>query len=253
MSDTVLLRWESFFEELQSFICSSNRHLFARNTASESYAQFVIERFELVISSLVNIANVFDGNRPTDEATLQVWYEYTSELQQLIQSCRSLSSEWEAYIDFIHRNPNPDSYRTPVINQPHVQGRPPFQISQDQLSYLASLSFSWTAIAELLGVSRMTVYRRRREFNMLDSSRTPLTDSQLRELIRDWKHEMPTVGETLIIGRLHASGIYVRRHRVRQAICEVDPLSTALRAPHGLSRRHCYSVPAPNSLWHIGE
>ena len=214
----------------------------------------MIERFELIISSLVNITNVFDGSRPIDEATLHVWLEYTSTLQQLIQSCRSLALEWETYIDSIHRNPNPYSYRTPVLNQPHIRGRPSFQISQDQLIYLASLSFSWTEIAELLGVSRMTIYRRRRDFNMLDSSRNAnLADSQLRDLIRGWKHEMPMIGETLILGRLHASGLYVQRQRVRQAIREVDPLNTALRAPHGLSRRHCYSVPAPNSLWHIGE
>lgn len=195
---------------------------------------------------------MFDDNRPTDEAELQVYHDYTSALQQLIQSCRSLTSEWEAYLDSIHRNPNPDSYRAPVTNRPYMRGRPPFQISQDQLSYLASLSFSWTAIAGLLGVSRMTIYRRRRDFNMVDSSRNTITDPQLRELIRDWKHEMPMVGETLIIGRLQASGLYVQRNRVRNAIRAVDPLN-ALRAPHGLSRRHCYSVPAPNSLWHIGE
>ena len=39
------------------------------------------------------------------------------------------------------------------------RGRPRFDISQSQLEYLASLSFSWSEIASLLGVSRMTIYR----------------------------------------------------------------------------------------------
>ena len=38
-------------------------------------------------------------------------------------------------------------------------GRPRFAISRDQLLYLASLSFKWTEIAALLGVSRMIIYR----------------------------------------------------------------------------------------------
>ena len=37
--------------------------------------------------------------------------------------------------------------------------RPRFEISKDQVVYLASLSFTWTEIAALLGVSRMTLFR----------------------------------------------------------------------------------------------
>ena len=39
---------------------------------------------------------------------------------------------------------------------------------------------------------------------------------------------MPTIGETLVIGRLHASGHSVTRERVRCAIRTVDPLNTSL-------------------------
>ena len=85
-----------------------------------------------------------------------------------------------------------DGYHAPLIRQPHVRGSPPFQ-------------FTWTEIAELLGVSRMTIYRRRREFN-ISERRSTLTDLQLNELIRSWKSEMSNVGETLVMGRLHASG-----------------------------------------------
>lgn len=250
----VVLRWESFFEELESFLRSSNRYL-TGDTASESCAHSVIERFGLVMASIVHIINVFNGARPADQELLEVWSEYLLTLQQLLDRCRSLTSQWEAYIESIYRNPFPDRYCAPIIRQPHARGRPPFQISQDQLSYLASLSFTWTEIAELLGVSRMTIYRRRHDFNMLDSAsnRNTLTDLELRELIRSWKSEMPAIGETLVIGRLHACGHYMPREKVRCAIHDVDPLNTALRSPHGLTRRQCYSVPAPNSLWHIGE
>ena len=96
----------------------------------------------------------------------------------------------------------------------HIRGRPSFEISEDQLLYLSSLSFTWTEIASLLGVSRMTIYRRRCNFNMLGLARNTVTDAQLRTMIREWKSEMPAIGETLVVGRLHASGVFVTRERV---------------------------------------
>lgn len=206
--------------------------------------------------NLSNIVDIFNENDPAsgdEEDRLSIWAEYLSTLQQLIISCRGLAAEWEAYIDSLHSNPYPDCYQAPLIYRQNFRGRPPFQISEDQLHYLASLSFTWSEIATLLNVSRMTIYRRRRDFNMLELSRSTLTYSQLKVLIRNWKLEMPTIGESLVIGRLHASGHYVQRDRVRHALRAVDPLNTALRSPHGLTRRQPYSVPAPNSLWHIGN
>ena len=41
----------------------------------------------------------------------------------------------------------------------------------------------------------------------------------------------------------------VTRARVRDALRSVDPINTALRWQGG---RRPYSVPGPNSLWHIG-
>ena len=249
MAAAAVLRWESFFEEVESFIRSSTRQ---QGRASVEYAHFVVERFELIIINLVHIVGLFNNNQPSMERRA-IWSTYLSVLQQLVNCCRHLSSQWGLYIDTVQANPYPDSYAPPLVRRQHFRGRPPFNISQDQLVYLSSMSFTWTEIASLLGVSRMTVYRRRCDFNMLGSRRSTLTDAQLRALIRDWKSEMPAIGETLVIGRLHANGHIVTRERVRCAIHAVDPLNTALRSPHGMTRRQAYSVPSPNSLWHIGE
>ena len=46
-------------------------------------------------------------------------------------------------------------------------------------------------------------------------------------------------------------GFQVPRARVRNAIRHTDPLNTAMRWTHVTARR-AYSVPGPNSLWHIG-
>ena len=63
---------------------------------------------------------------------------------------------------------------------------------------------------------------------------------------------MPEIGESLVWGRLRSMGLQVTRERVRQAIRRTDPLNTALRWRDLVSRRP-YSVPGPNSLWHIGK
>ena len=50
------------------------------------------------------------------------------------------------------------SYQAPVTHTGR-RGRPKFDIDKEQLEYLVSISFNWSEIAALLGVSRMTLYR----------------------------------------------------------------------------------------------
>lgn len=63
---------------------------------------------------------------------------------------------------------------------------------------------------------------------------------------------MPEIGERMTVGALRSRGITVPRHRVRQMLHKVDPIGAALRW-HSKTKRKPYSVPGPNSLWHIGE
>ena len=56
----------------------------------------------------------------------------------------------------------------------------------------------------------------------------------------------------MLLGQLRALNISVSRERVRRTIRRIDPLNTALRWGGNLSSRRPYSVPGPNSLWHIG-
>ena len=80
------------------------------------------------------------------------------------------------------------------------RGLPPFCISKDQLLYLSSLSFSWSDLA------RMTIYRRRLEYNLVRDPNTFLDDSQLRIVLRELKQENPQLGEVTVMGRIQATG-----------------------------------------------
>ena len=62
---------------------------------------------------------------------------------------------------------------------------------------------------------------------------------------------MPEVGQSIVSGRLRSMGLHVSRERIRRCIQISDPLNTVWRW-HKAPFHQPYSVPGPNSLWHIG-
>ena len=58
------------------------------------------------------------------------------------------------------------------------------------------------------------------------------------------------MGYSMVRGHLRSMGINVQRERIRASISRVDPINCRLRWATAVSRR-AYSVPGPNSLWHI--
>lgn len=80
-----------------------------------------------------------------------------------------------------------------------------------------------------------------------------MEDRELRTVISSIRQDMPNVGEKMVLGRLRSMGYHVSRERVQHAIRATDPINSALRRQGILTPRHPYSVPGPNSLWHIGR
>lgn len=66
------------------------------------------------------------------------------------------------------------------------------------------------------------------------------------------KEQMPDIGERMVTGSLRSNGIHVPRRRVQQSLHRVDPINIALRWMPRI-QRHPYSVPGPDSLWHLGK
>ena len=122
-------------------------------------------------------------------------------------------------------------YHVPCTKYRSVcRGRPQVFISEDQLIYLRSLNFSWSQIAEVLGVSRMIIYRRRMDLGIVDTQDTSqLTDAELQSLLQQLRRTMANMGETLVIGHLRSLGHVVTRQRVCNAIHATDPLNTTFR------------------------
>ena len=130
------------------------------------------------------------------------------------------------------------------------RGRPKLFIPKEQLVGLRSLGFSWTSIAELLGVSIKTIRRKREEYDM---SSTPecfsnISDDEIDHLVKFVLQMSPNSGERMVMGWFKARGIFVQRWRVRNSIWRVDPVSRELRRKT-VTQRRIYNVPTPNALW----
>ena len=239
--------WTRFFSELTSFLEDVDRN---SGTSSETYAEYVLERLPICLKVIRQVMVVLIGAAEEDTVAY-----YMEELSDLFEALLALSKEWEDHLDSIVANdPNPStSYRVPMLRVEGAQGRPRFDIKESQLEYLASLSFSWTQIASLLHVSRMTIYRRRVEFNLIGVGTVIRNMNDLKAIVRQIKVDSPHIGQVMLMGQLRARGYRVSRAKLRAAVRELDPLNTALRVPGGLAPRRPYHVPGPNSLWHIGE
>ena len=249
LPESQLWGWESFFYEITKFLRESGRQF---GSCSENYANYAVERLEICIVNVSHLKDHLENGvslvQPEDR---DIVTGYKNNMDDLVMNLRSLSEEWHRYIATTERISESLRYRV-VTGDNVARGRPPFIISKEQLEYLRSISFSWTDIAMLLGVSRMTLFRRRQEYGLLDEPDRLLTDSELAAKVSEIKNMLPDAGEKLILGQLKAMGYSVTRNRVRNTLRSVDPINTALRWQGGITIRRPYSVPGPNSLWHIG-
>ncbi|XP_048586325.1 uncharacterized protein LOC125568343 [Nematostella vectensis] len=143
------------------------------------------------------------------------------------------------------------SYR-PSVEHSDRPGRPRFQVSAEQLSCLRNEFNSWAQVARDLGVSRQTVYNRRRElgFSMDFEGFSNMSENDLDVVVREELNAFPGTGETNLIAGLRRRGLWIQRWKVRESIVIVDPINRANRWAQRIVRRP-YSVPNPNFLWHI--
>lgn len=247
-SSSVIWGWDEYFSDIANFLRDLRRQ---SGIAGVAYAEYAVERLEACETACNHLVAVFESSESVvEDDKRHIINEYCYTFLSLRDVLASLRRQWSEFSALGERTST--SYSAPLYHQPHQRGRPSFLIPPEQLEYLRSLSFTWVEIARLLGVSRMTVYRRRVEYDMVDDPRTIPTDRELTHLVEQIRRELPYLGEVMVMGRLRALGYYVTRSHLRQVIIETDPINRALRWGRNLHVRQPYSVPGPNSLWHIG-
>ena len=142
---------------------------------------------------------------------------------------------------------------TPPLLQTGLKGRPRFDISLEQLSYLLDNGFKVTDIASLLCVSSKTVYRRLEENGLsVRGTYARLTDTELDDMVKSILQEFPNSGYKSMLGHLLSKGLKVQEYRVREAMRRADREGTIVRALQiRVTHRRSYNVRAPLALWHM--
>ena len=107
---------------------------------------------------------------------------------------------------------------------------------------------SWKKCAEMLLVSRTTLWRRAKELGIPTQSPTDITDNDLDAVIRMIYHQSPNSGTVMVWGQLRSHQLYVPRRRVRESLLRLCPRAVENRASRAVSRR-VYNVPF---LMHFG-
>ncbi|TDG99281.1 hypothetical protein EPR50_G00209340 [Perca flavescens] len=104
----------------------------------------------------------------------------------------------------------------------------------------------------MLGVSRRTLFRRLKEFDLSARRYSAIDDDELDNVVRQIKDEMPTAGYRMVKGRLRSNGINVQWRRVAASLHRVDSVGILSRlAGLGCIIRRTYSVRGPLSLWQV--
>ena len=112
------------------------------------------------------------------------------------------------------------------------------------------MRYTWNAVAEVLMISRTTLWHRLREMNFPLSSYSNISDSELDAVVSLLVERFPQNGIVMMWGHLKSINILVSRQKVTESLTRVAPELTHFRRSNSISRR-VYSVPSPNYMWHI--
>ncbi|CAL8387481.1 unnamed protein product [Boreogadus saida] len=126
-------------------------------------------------------------------------------------------------------------------------------IQKDQLQHLLDSQFSVPCIAQLLGVSPITIFRRMAEYGLsVRGFYSTMTDAELDNMVRAIKTQMPNAGYRSVKGQLMAMGSRVQWERITDSMHRLDAAGILSRlARLGCTVRRSYSVRGPLALVHI--
>uniref|UniRef100_A0A3Q3EV71 Integrase catalytic domain-containing protein n=1 Tax=Labrus bergylta TaxID=56723 RepID=A0A3Q3EV71_9LABR len=127
-----------------------------------------------------------------------------------------------------------------------------FDIPTAVLEHRVRCGVPASEIAERFGVSKRTVRRHMKHSGLRKTDLyTPVADEELDCIVSEVHRSHPNTGYKLMRGHLNARGVHVPSE-LRESLHRVDAEEVYMRRLRlHVIRRRQYSVPGPNSLWHI--
>ncbi|CAJ1074952.1 uncharacterized protein LOC115561219 [Xyrichtys novacula] len=108
-----------------------------------------------------------------------------------------------------------------------IDGQP--SISKEEIEGLLQLGTTLTEVASVLQISRPTLYKLMREFNIRHTKFCVISNEELDATVSNIKAEHPYIGEVMLNGHLRARNIVIQRHLLRNSIKRVDGAGVASR------------------------
>ena len=239
------LEEESFFNCFEDVISLLNVCEEGENSISRPFIERVINCLESAAKFVENV--------------LPIVNECKGELTEVAGNLRVLFHSWCRKLTELGLRNTPNCTHLAVYLVSSLEltvngepGRPKYEIDEETLLHFRALGYNWKDIAELLLVSRWTLWRRVRELGISEETGFSIIgNTDLDDIVRAFMNiQGEFVGYSMVRGHLRSMGINVQRERIRACISRVDPINCCLRWATVVSRR-AYSVPGPNNLWHI--
>ncbi|KAG9273584.1 hypothetical protein AMEX_G12755, partial [Astyanax mexicanus] len=132
-------------------------------------------------------------------------------------------------------------------------GQPRLTFSEELLTRLIEIPLPVSCIANLLGFSQSTIFRRMREHGLSTrSSYSSFSDDDLDNAVMSIKRKMPTAGYRMVKGALQADGHRVQWSRIKESMHRVDATGVLERMTElRCIVRRTYFVQHPLALVHV--
>ena len=247
MEELEVEQWDAFFNNVENVINDYQR-IKNQQLVLEPKLQHICAQAHHIYSGLQSIRNFIQEHSlstTVSEADEAVIIKVIDDITYLANYI------YEEMIPYLQQKLDQIIYHSNIYSS--CEQNEPIDMDIDQICHLRRIGLTWVAISTLMGISRTTLYRRRKEAGIIgDIKFTNISDDDLQQKIVEVCLSLPDSGERMVMGALRSCGIVVPRLRLRKALHSIDPISSSLRWRPRVQRRS-YCVPGPMSLWHIGK
>ena len=162
-----MTEWKQLFEEISRFLCDCERN---EEVANRGRAEYICEHLEntiLIVRRLYTSVLDYFCDNPVCETTSDLIDQLSTLEEQLLTVELPY---WQQKVDLLSLSMG-EFETPPTIHHDHQRGRPPFNVDTEQIIYLREIGFTWKEVSTMLGISRMTLYRRRKQAGITDNNR----------------------------------------------------------------------------------
>lgn len=158
--------WRALFGAVASFLRDCERSE-TEERVERNKVEYICERLEVVSCSVRRLYNIISSTIVDyNNADIQDTARCLSSLLDDLTS--SKIPYWRRQLQRLTLNMDATTVARCPRSRSSARGRPPFDVDPEQILFLRECGFTWVMISSILGISRMTLYRKRKEFGMED-------------------------------------------------------------------------------------